>query len=211
VASRHSGNAIVLPALFSKSGGPVPVPYGSPPVRFWTGGGRFVRAGCSGLHSLQADPTAAGREGPAGSPGSPLARSAAPVYSFSPLGAPHLPKTRPPRSRRWATRRRALPPRGATAGRTARRPATPAHGGCQTETRPHEAPVSKAVALTVGGDWAASRLHGAGRIGMAGRGFCRRSAGRSPGRFDGCAPGPLPVVRSAARPSMPARGRAAPD
>jgi hypothetical protein len=72
-------------------------------------------------------------------PGSPLARSAAPVYGFSPLGAPRRPRTRPPRARRSATRRRAVPPRGATAGRTARDPATPAHGACHDRNPPHEA------------------------------------------------------------------------
>jgi hypothetical protein len=52
-------------------------------------------------------------------PGRPLARSAAPVYGFSPLGAPRRPKTRPPRSRRSATRRRALPPAQQPAGQRA--------------------------------------------------------------------------------------------
>jgi hypothetical protein len=37
--------------------------------------------------------------------------------------------------------------RGATADRTARRPATPAHGGCHDRNPPHEAPVGRFVGV----------------------------------------------------------------
>jgi hypothetical protein len=60
----------------------------------------------------------------------------------------HAAEDATPESAAFGDQAPTLPPRGATAGRTARRPATPAHGGCHDRNPPHEAPVARAMGTT---------------------------------------------------------------
>jgi hypothetical protein len=114
--------------------------------------------------------------------------------AFPRSARPAWPKTQPPRSRRSAT---TLPPRGATAGRTARDPATPAYGGCHDIRSGQGAPVAHLFTESRAGQ---TRSLGAPRQ----RFSVKLAAARS------CLRGPRPPQASGgptwrARPSFPSR------